>query len=60
MKKKLKIASLKAENAELKEKVESQQELINFLMDEKEETEKKMISMQGELHAYEVVHTGHM
>lgn len=59
MKKKLKIANLKAENAELKAKLADKDAVIDNLLDEQEKAEKEMLVMRGELHAYEVVHTGH-
>lgn len=60
MKKKLQIKYLKAENAELKEKLKEKESFIDSLLDQQEEAEKKIQYLSGEEHAYEVVHTGHI
>lgn len=58
MKNKLKIKYLEAENAELKAKLEEKESFIDHLLEEKDEAEKRIAYLNGEEHAYEVVHTG--
>lgn len=60
MKKKLQIKYLKAENAELKAKIDEKDAFINNLLDQQEEAEKQIQYLKGEEHAYEVVHTGNI
>lgn len=56
MKKERKIEYLKAENAELRDKIKEQQSVIDGLLDEKEKAEKDILFMRGQIYAFELVH----
>lgn len=56
MKKERRIEYLKAENAELRDKIKEQQSVIDGLLAEKEKAEKDILFMRGQIYAFEYVH----
>lgn len=57
MKKKLKIERLKQKNAKLQAMLEEKQAMIDKLLDEREQSEKDMQFMRGEIYAFELIHS---